>query len=54
MGFEIDPLFQKTSQQFDENTNKGLLLNTIDNTAGLNINLTTCDAKGPGEMEVEE
>ncbi len=29
MGFEIDPLFQKTSSQFDETGNSGLLLNTI-------------------------
>lgn len=29
MGFEIDPLFQKTSSQFDETGNTGLLLNTI-------------------------
>ena len=29
MGFEVDPLFQKTSRQFDETVNTGLLLNSI-------------------------
>ena len=29
LGFEIDPLFQKTSSQFDETGNAGLLLNSI-------------------------
>jgi hypothetical protein len=29
LGFDIDPLFQKTSSQFDETGNTGLLLNTI-------------------------